>query len=73
MPLLGETGLYDTVERFIAGRWSPAANGEVSEVINPATEIAVGEVPIATPEDIDRALDAAENAYRVWRQTSAGG
>jgi succinate-semialdehyde dehydrogenase / glutarate-semialdehyde dehydrogenase len=36
-------------------------------VINPATEEVLGELPLATPADLDRALEAARRAWPVWR------
>jgi succinate-semialdehyde dehydrogenase/glutarate-semialdehyde dehydrogenase len=39
-------------------------------VINPADESIIGTVPHATRTDLDAALSAAEEGFRVWRQTS---
>lgn len=36
-------------------------------VINPATEELLGELPMATPADLDQALDAAQRAWPAWR------
>jgi succinate-semialdehyde dehydrogenase/glutarate-semialdehyde dehydrogenase len=36
-------------------------------VINPATEEVLGELPLASAADLDRALDAAQRAWPVWR------
>ncbi|WP_433825262.1 NAD-dependent succinate-semialdehyde dehydrogenase [Actinoplanes sp. CA-015351] len=38
-------------------------------VLNPATEEVIGQVPLATPEDIDRAIAAAVRGFAVWRKT----
>ncbi|CAK9780197.1 NAD-dependent aldehyde dehydrogenase [Cutaneotrichosporon oleaginosum] len=38
--------------------------------INPATEEALPEVPVATQEDVDAAVDAARAAFPAWSKTS---
>jgi len=50
-------------EFFIGGEWAAPAGGERLAVISPSTEEAVGEVPVATPADIDRAVAAARRAF----------
>jgi acyl-CoA reductase-like NAD-dependent aldehyde dehydrogenase len=39
----------------------------VTVVVNPATEEAIAEVPAATVDDADRAIEAARRAYPAWR------
>ncbi len=61
---------YPNVELFIGGRWRPAASGKTIPVLNPATEERVGNVAHAEQADLDEALAAAENGFRVWRAVS---
>ena len=42
---------------------------ETIEVIDPATEETIGQLPKATSEDLDRALELAEKGFRIWRAT----
>ncbi|MER5177654.1 NAD-dependent succinate-semialdehyde dehydrogenase [Streptomyces sp. NPDC002896] len=63
-----ETG-YPTVNLYIAGEWCQGGGGQTAPVVNPATEEAIGEVPLATTDDLDRALAAAEEGFRTWRDT----
>ncbi|MEA2453776.1 MAG: betaine-aldehyde dehydrogenase [Thermoleophilaceae bacterium] len=44
---------------FVRGEWCDAADGGRFEVLNPATEERIAEVAAATPEDVDRAVQAA--------------
>ncbi|WOG99513.1 hypothetical protein DCAR_0518866 [Daucus carota subsp. sativus] len=47
---------------FIDGDWrAPVLNNRIS-VINPATEQIIGDIPAATAEDVDIAVEAARNA-----------
>ncbi len=41
-------------------------------VVNPATEETIAEVPEATAEDADRAVEAAERAFPAWRALAPG-
>ena len=58
---------YD--ELYIGGEWVAGSGGERLEVRSPATLDLVGEVPLATADDIDRAVAAARG--RVRRRTLA--
>ncbi|KVV52976.1 NAD-dependent succinate-semialdehyde dehydrogenase [Burkholderia territorii] len=60
---------YDALHLFIDGEWIGASERETAPVINPATQIEIGRVPLATAADLDRALQAAALAFDVWRNT----
>jgi len=60
------------VERlYIGGEYVESASTRVIEVENPATEETLAEVPDASADDIDRAVEAARRAQRAWRRTDA--
>ncbi len=48
---------------FIGGEWVPSTATGTIDVISPNTEERIGQVPDATPEDIDRAVAAARRAF----------
>jgi acyl-CoA reductase-like NAD-dependent aldehyde dehydrogenase len=50
-------------EFFIGGGWAAPAGGDRLGVVSPSTEEVVGEVPVATAADIDRAVGAARTAF----------
>jgi aldehyde dehydrogenase (NAD+) len=55
-------------DHFIGGRWVPSSGGETFATVNPATEEELAQVASGTPEDVDRAVAAARDAYeRFWR------
>jgi succinate-semialdehyde dehydrogenase/glutarate-semialdehyde dehydrogenase len=58
---------YADLGLFIGGEWLSAGNRRCSPVINPATEQTIGQLPHATTADLDRALEAAEQGFRLWR------
>jgi 1-pyrroline dehydrogenase len=55
---------------FINGEWSDAASGETTEVVNPATEEVIAEVPKGDASDVDRAVAAAREAFEAWSLTT---
>jgi alpha-ketoglutaric semialdehyde dehydrogenase len=64
--------MSETVRNFIDGEWLDSLTGRTFQSINPAdtTEV-VGVVSKSGREDVDRAVEAARNAYRGWRLTPA--
>ncbi len=56
------------VQLFIGGEWRKTA--ETMPIINPADETVIGSVPVATTADLDDALQAAMEGFRVWRRTA---
>lgn len=60
---------YPAVRMYIAGEWCQGGTGQTAPIVNPATEEVIGEVPLATTADLDRALGAAEEGFRTWRET----
>ncbi|HBK09435.1 MAG TPA: NAD-dependent succinate-semialdehyde dehydrogenase [Acetobacteraceae bacterium] len=63
--------MYSDVSLFIDGSWGPAAGGRTIDVVNPATGDKIGTVPHAALSDLDRALEAADKGFKVWRKISA--
>jgi succinate-semialdehyde dehydrogenase/glutarate-semialdehyde dehydrogenase len=61
---------YDTdLQLFIDGSWRAGEDRDLFPVRNPATAETIAELPLATPADLDEALDAAKRAYPEWRAT----
>jgi aldehyde dehydrogenase (NAD+) len=57
---------------YIAGEWRPSAGGDTYEKRNPARpDEVVGEFPSSTREDVDVAVQAAEEARREWARGPA--
>jgi aldehyde dehydrogenase (NAD+) len=57
----------DFTRLLIGADWRAASDGAVMQVINPATEDVIAEVPAATREDVDAAVTAARSALdRPW-------
>lgn len=56
---------------YINGEWvTPAAGGTVMDIVNPASEEAIGKLSLGTAEDADRAVAAAHAAFPSWSQST---
>src|SRR5256712_7061457 len=53
---------------IIAGEERDASDGGTTEIRNPATGEVVDRVAAATSEDVDRAIDAAQTAFKKWSE-----
>jgi 1-pyrroline dehydrogenase len=59
-------------QNYVGGEWVDAVEGGTAEIINPATGETIAEVPNGTQADVDRAVEAAKNAYPEWFDTTPG-
>ncbi|WP_150429018.1 aldehyde dehydrogenase [Dechloromonas sp. CZR5] len=50
---------------LIGGQWVASSNGQTLEVLNPADESLLATVPAATEADVDRAVQAARQAFEA--------
>ena len=58
-------------ELFINGKFIPNGTRKMIQVINPANEEVISEVPQATEEDVQAAVDAAYEAQKSWAKIPA--
>jgi succinate-semialdehyde dehydrogenase / glutarate-semialdehyde dehydrogenase len=62
---------YPTLHMLIDGERVSGAGRRTHTVVNPATGAALGELPLADPADLDRALETAAKGFRIWRDAPA--
>jgi aldehyde dehydrogenase (NAD+) len=62
--------MREALKFYIDGQWVDPAESRTLDVINPATEQAIGKVAIGSPADVDAAVAAAKRAFPAWSQTS---
>src|SRR5881398_2575276 len=61
-----------TYHNYIAGQWVPSRSGDWIENRNPAdTRDVVGRFPLSTSDDVNAAVNAAQQAFEGWRSTPA--
>lgn len=56
---------------YYDGSWHEASSDAEIDVRNPATEAVIDSVPVASEDDLQAALDAAEDARHEWERTPA--
>jgi len=56
---------------LIGGKWQRSDSRETFESINPANEKRIGMFESGTPNDVERAVDAAEKAFDGWSSLPA--
>lgn len=58
-------------KQYINGEWVDAGNNGTWDVINPATEDVVMNVPFGNADDCNAAIEAAEKAFPAWSTETA--
>lgn len=61
---------YPSLHMIIAGERVSGGGRRTHAVVNPATGETIGELPLAEPADLDRALEAAQRGFRLWRKST---
>ena len=56
-------------QMLIAGGWVESASGETLDVENPGNRQKIAEIPRGGPADVDRAVQAATQAFPGWSKT----
>ncbi|HEV2494141.1 MAG TPA: aldehyde dehydrogenase family protein [Terriglobia bacterium] len=75
----GATGQEDSpatsrelYKNFIDGEWTESASGKTFDNLNPANrQEVIGQFQKSDARDVERAVDAAKRAYRLWRLVPA--
>jgi succinate-semialdehyde dehydrogenase / glutarate-semialdehyde dehydrogenase len=61
---------YPALHMIIDGEAVRGGDRRTQTIVNPATGEALGELPLADPADLDRALDAAKRGFARWRNST---
>lgn len=59
----------EVLRNYINGQWVQAEASQTETIFNPATGEVLGEVPLSTREELDRAVAAAKEAFTGWSST----
>ena len=57
------------LQHYINGQWQRSKSSEYQDILNPATGDLLGRVPLGAADDVDRAVQAASQAFPEWRRT----
>ncbi|MEP7348721.1 MAG: NAD-dependent succinate-semialdehyde dehydrogenase [Sphingorhabdus sp.] len=62
---------YPELHMIIDGEKIPVGHRRTHQVVNPATEEILGDLPLADAVDLDRALETAAKGFKIWRNSTA--
>ena len=60
------------IQNFINGQWQAASSTMVLDIVNPATQEVLGQVPLSSGSDVEKAARAAQEALPGWRRVPPG-
>lgn len=66
------TSQVATVKLLIDGQFVESKSTQWRDIINPATQQVLARVPMATQQEVDAAVTAAQKAFKTWRKTAIG-
>jgi succinate-semialdehyde dehydrogenase/glutarate-semialdehyde dehydrogenase len=61
----------ETLRMYVDGAWLDATGRRTHTVVNPAHNAPIGALPLANAADLDRALEAAQRGFALWRAAPA--
>lgn len=59
---------YGRLRLFVDGKWIDSQSTRVQAVMNPAKDETIAEVPFATKDEVDRAVESARSAFEKWSE-----
>src|SRR5699024_532164 len=64
------TSTAKILKNFIAGEWIDTNGQKYEEVMNPATGEVLAEVPISSADDVEKAIEVADETFKTWRKVA---
>jgi malonate-semialdehyde dehydrogenase (acetylating)/methylmalonate-semialdehyde dehydrogenase len=58
-------------QNYVGGKWRASSSGKFFDVKNPALDVTVAQTPLSNEKDFSEAIDAAQEAFKTWRNVSA--
>ncbi|WHX27943.1 aldehyde dehydrogenase family protein [Virgibacillus halodenitrificans] len=62
--------MRNVLKHYINGEWINSTGNETTEVINPANKEVIGKISLGTEEDLDKAVQAAREAFSSYSTTT---
>ena len=60
----------EVVKNYVNGNWIEAKSDQVEPVYNPATGEVIAHVPVSSHEDVEYAVEVAEEAFKTWKEVA---
>ena len=62
----------EKLRNYINSQWVYSSATEYHNVVNPANQEVLAQVPSGTPADVNAAVQSSENAFATWKRLPAG-
>ena len=62
--------MYQNLSLYINGEFISGDGRKMQDVINPATQELLGQLPHASEADLEHALKSAQKAFETWKHSS---
>ena len=62
------TETNSAILNFVGGQWQKSSSLEMQEVVNPATAKLLTRVPLSTSQEVDQAVEVANQAFENWKR-----
>ncbi len=62
--------MYSYKQFYINGEWVDPVDPKTLDVVNPATEEVMGQISLGNADDVNKAVEAAKNAFESFSQTT---
>ncbi len=59
----------EIIPNYIGGEWRKSSARDSQQILNPATQESLAELPLSTGDDVASAVEAAAAAFPNWRRT----
>ncbi len=69
---VGSMNTFTVLRPFINGQFTESATDKYMDVYDPSTGNVIAKTPCCTKGEVERAIQAAKDAYPGWRDTPAG-
>jgi malonate-semialdehyde dehydrogenase (acetylating) / methylmalonate-semialdehyde dehydrogenase len=66
---MSQTTVTQPLKNYIGGQWVESQTTRYEDVPNPATGELLSQVPLSTKDDVDKAVQAAKEAFPSWSAT----
>lgn len=62
----------EKLRNYINGQWVNSSSATYMNVVNPASQEVLAQVPSGTTADVNQAVQSSEKAFAVWKRLPAG-
>lgn len=59
---------HQQIQNYVGGAWRPSQAGTSLDVVNPATDEVLASVPMTSGDEVDTAVQIADEAFASWRR-----